>query len=156
MRLVLVELALQRHLLDGLDLFALDLAHDTILFHKHTNTKAHSNNGMSVDLAHEASGIAFSTIDLPISETDSYSDPASEQSSPLRDPHSHHVGHANLDRDGHANIDRVSGLVLSQCSLKDCVGASQTGRSKHYRCVVERGRRCVRYGLRSQFMYHRT
>ena len=94
MRLVLVELALQRHLLDGLDLFALDLAHDTILFHKHTNTKAHSNNGMSVDLALDASGIAFSTIDLPIPETDSYTDAATEQSSPLRDARCPYCRHA--------------------------------------------------------------
>ena len=106
-------LALQRHLLAGLDLFALDLARvdfRTNLSNKNAHNKAHSNVGMHVDVALESSGIVLSSVDLPIPETDSYSEPASEQSSPRRDRHYHHVGHADLDRNGHASIDRVHGV----------------------------------------------
>ena len=75
-------------------------------------------------MALETSGIVLSSLDLPIPETDSYSDPASEQSSPLRDteidPHSNHVGHADLDRDGHASIDRAHAVFP-----QDGVGAAK-------------------------------
>ena len=79
-------LALQRHLLVGLDLFALDLARVDFganLNRKYAHTKAHSNIFKSVDLALETCGIALSSIDLPYPAADSYSDLASEQSSPL-------------------------------------------------------------------------
>ena len=120
-------LALQRHLLVGLDLFALDLARVDFganLNRKYTHTKAHSNIFKSVDLALETCGIALSSIDLPYPAADSYSDLVSEQSSPLRDPHSYNFSHADLNRD--RNGIRVSTdceLVLSRCTLKDGVGA---------------------------------
>ena len=144
-------LALQRHLLLGLDLFELDLAHvdfGTNLL-KQGHTKTHSNIGMDVDVALEICGIhcvwhcvqhhrlAHFRDELVLRHGERAVIAAARS-------HSHHVGHANLDRDGHANIDRVSGLVLSRRALKDGVGASKTGRSKHYLCVVERERRCVR------------
>ena len=102
-------LALQRHLLVGLDLFALDLARVDFganLNRKYTHTKAHSNIFKSVDLALETCCIALSSIDLPYPAADSYSDLASEQSSPLRDPHLHNFSHADLHRD--RNDERVS------------------------------------------------
>ena len=76
-------LALQRPLLVGLVLLALDLA-NTSLVSQSTHTKTRSHIGINVDLAPVTSSIVFSGVNLPIPETDSYSEPATEQPLPLR------------------------------------------------------------------------